>query len=707
MPRLSRHILFAATLALTALLLGGCGAYFNTFYNAKKAFNEAESERKKTKPGEQERIQISKYNEAAEKALKVVEDHPNSKYYDDAVYVLGVSYYYAKDFARAERRFREILTNYPDSKFARDSRLYLAKSMLAQDDEDEAMGIFENLFTGDLDRQFKTEAALALGEYHFNAGNYEQSNRYFLAVRDSLGNDQQKRTAQLFIADGLLNEFLWDDALTAYLQVLGMNPTADQKYHALYNAATAAYRLQQIKTGQDYLTTLADDELYFDSLSVLRLRIAEGYDWENDLDRAVEMYEKVAEEGRRNNLKAEANLNLGLIHQFEFDELAKAKEYYDKAVNDARSSEYGQQALQLSSDIGKLETFSQNIEIDSTTSQDKIDEAAYTQYQLAELYWFQLRKPDTAMLEMQYIVDSFPTAYDAPKAMIALAQMAWEQDADSSRGDSILQAVLEQYPHSDFIPQALELLDLKGTAADTGYAEYYLNKAEDFYLQENIDSAKHYYRKIVDDFPDSKYYLQARFADIWLDEQYRSPGDSSIYYAYQAFADSFQGSEWANLARNRLQYTPGRPAGMQNNLLPGEERADTVPQPPTQELTSDDPDAGTYASQLEEMYQSPDGQTAIDLPDYVDILETREPFEYPTEAYTSKWEGEVWFQIRLDFSGQVTDVVQKSRAPIEEINIRAQEAVLSTTFDMKLIQPEWLDRWFMYKFKVFLPDHLR
>ena len=712
MTRPFRHI--AIFLTFSAILIGGCGAYFNTFYNAKKAFDEAESTRKDTKPGQVERIQTGKYQTAIDKSLKIVEDHPSSKYYDDAVFVLGVSYYYTQDYSSAERRFREILTTYPDSKFARDSRLYLAKSMLAQEDVDEAMEIFEDLFTSDMKKRFKTEAAVALGEFYFTQGNYELSNQYFLAVRDSLGDDEQKKVAQVYIADGLLNQFLWDDALSAYLQILGMDPSPNQKYHALFNAALASYRLQRINTGQDYLRTLAEDELYYDSLAALKLRIAEGYDWENDLDNAVEVYTEVAEQALQNHYKAEAYLQLGLIHQFEYDELEEAKEFYDEAVKAARSTDAGQLALQLSSDIGKLETFALDPEIDSTASQTKIDEAAYTQYQLAELYWFQLRKPDTAMMEMQYVVDSFPSAYDAPKAMIALGQMAWQRDPDSSRGDSILNTMLERYPHSDFVPEALELLDLKGTPADTGYAEYYLHKAEDFYVEEmNIDSAQYYYQKIVDDFPDSRYYVQAEFALIWLTEQYESPGDSSVYHAYQTFVDSFPGTEWASLAGSRLSYQPPRQTmAPQNQQLAQEGDTsgmgqDDLTAKANEGLLSTDDDAGTYGAQIDSLYNDPTGQRAVDLPNNVEIVETRQPFEYPEEAFTSKWEGELWFQIRLDFSGEVSEFVQKTFAPIEEINIRAQEAIQSTTFDMRLIPPDLLNRYFMYKFKVFLPDHLR
>ena len=43
----------------------------------------------------------------------------------------------------------------------------------------------------------------------------------------------------------------------------------------------------------------------------------------------------------------------------------------------------------------------------------------------------------------------------------------------------------------------------------------------------------------------------------------------------------------------------------------------------------------------------------------------------------------------------------------DEINIRAKETMQSMVFDMSAVPPELLDSWFVYKFRVVLPDFLR
>jgi tetratricopeptide (TPR) repeat protein len=707
MARCCRNtITYLLLLLFVFSLAGGC-VYYNTFFNARQAFNSAEKARKESKYG-QAQIRTGDYKTAIEKSLKVVENYPNSKWYDDAVYVLAVSYFYTKQYRKSERRCRELLANFPDSKYALDAKLYLSKTKLEQNEIDVAMDLFGELFHSDVERSLKTEAAMALGTFHFDNKRYTEAQQYFLAVRDSLGSEEQKKVAQNCIADGYFQVFQFKDALGAYLQILGMNPDNNERYHALYQAALCSYRVQQINTGLDYLQTLIKDEAYFDSLGVLKIKLAEGYEYKDDLDQAEAIYQEVATEGKNRKVAAEAYYILALIYQFDHDDLKKAKEYYDKVVELNRSSENGQDALQRSSDIGKLETFARTLEIDSTTTQEAIDNAAYTQYQLAELYWSKLNKPDTAILEMQYLVDSFPTAYDTPKGMISLSQMVREHEKDTAKADSILRAVLEEYPQSDFVSEALELLGLLGTAADTGYAGVYIKKAEDFLIdEENVDSARAYYTYVVDHFPDSEYYLQARFALIWLTEMYESPGDSSVIFAYSEFVDSFPGSFWASEAKKRTSYHPPPKIATEEMVDSTMEQETESPLASEGEVIGEEEDTAAYIDPLEALYTAPDGERAIDLPSYVKPIEVRDEFEYPTEAYAAAWEGDLNFHIKLDFTGEVIDYVLKTYSGIDEIDRRAEEAVASTIFDVSQVRPEEQGVWFLYKFKVALPGHLK
>lgn len=692
------HILIAIFILAIA---GGC-VYYNTFYNARKAFNEAEQTRLK---GQYRgaRVNTALYNRAIEKSLKVIENNPNSSWYDDALFVLAVSYYYTEQPIKAERRFRELLANYPKSQFVTESRIYLAKTKLKLREEEDAMDIFAEIFKSDVKKEIKAEAAMGLGTYYFNNSKYNNSRQYFQAVRDSLGNDQERKIAQIFLADASFNMFQFDDALTAYQQILGMGPDESEEYHAYYQSALCSYNLMRISDGMAYLDKLINNEIYFDSLGTLKMAVARGYEYDNDLDQAVNVYEEITESDAHRSLIAEAYYQMALIYQFDYDNLALAKEYYDKTIELNRNSETGKDAIQRSSDIGKLEEFAVNLTIDSTTTQTMIDEAAFTQYQLSELYWFKLDKPDTAILEMQYIVDSFPTAYDAPKALIALSEMYEAVHNDTAKAKELLHQVITDYPRSDFTGEALELLGLKGTPADTGYPKYYISKAESFLADdENIDSAKYYYQYIVDNFPESNYYLQAKFSLIWIMDNYNNPGDSTVYFAYQEIVDSFPGTEWATQATDIIKYTPRRQQDRGDSTQIGDSTVYIDGEPRAQR---DLADSTEYIDPKEAVYIDINGNRIELLP--FDPIETKEPFEYPVDAYRVAWEGELYFQIFLDFSGEVVDYILKIRSGNEDIDREASETVASMTFDVTRIPMELQGQWLVYKYRVYLPEHLR
>lgn len=702
------RLLITALLGVALWLTAGC-VYWNTFYNAKKAFNEAEKWRKAASFGAG-RVKTDLYEKAIDKSLKVVEHYPNSKYYDDALFVLGASYFYLKRYVASERRLRELLANYGDSEYAKEAELYLAKVKLERQDEEEAMAIFERVFGADFKKSFKGEAAVALGNYHFENGNFGQARTFFQALRDSLGDDRDKCAAQQMIADSYFNDFKFSDALGSYLQMLGMEPDKKQKYSALYGAAMSSFRLMKIEDGLDYLRTLAGDEVYFDSVGVIRLRMAEGYEYDEDMLLAEDIYREVLEQEANSKVAAEAAYRLGLMYQFEYDDLPQAKEFYDQTVKLSRASEFGQDALTRSADIGKIETFKRTLTMDSTTTQEMIDEAAYTQYQLAELYWSKLGKPDSAMTEMQYVIDSFPNSRYAAKAMIALSQMYMEHKEDPYTSYDMLKSVPKLYPNSDYLPEALEALEMKGGSLDTGYARIYLDKAEYFLADEqNIDSARSYYRFIVDNYPDSKYAPQAELALIWITETYTNPGDSSTYYAYLDFIDAYPGNPWAAEAE-KIVAADGSGSATEGSGDTTDVVDDEVPRRAEEDFlfggeAEAEKDTTLSLDPLVAVYIGPNGDSIYNCP--IEPVEIREEFIYPVEAYNLEWEGALYFQILLDFSGEVTDYVLKIRCESEEINREASKAVASMVFDPLRIPQEQQGKYMVYKFQVRRPDHLR
>jgi len=103
-------------LILSTLLFSSC-AYFNTVYNAKLYFKEAEKIYREQ--GQNTMESSTNYNKTIEKSSKVFEFYPESDYIDDALYLTAVSYKRLGDYTKAKIKFEELFNYFPDSPYAK------------------------------------------------------------------------------------------------------------------------------------------------------------------------------------------------------------------------------------------------------------------------------------------------------------------------------------------------------------------------------------------------------------------------------------------------------------------------------------------------------------------------------------------------------------------------------------------------------------
>ena len=117
-------------------------AYFNTFYNARTLFRQAEARylREGFSPALRDQ-----YNKVIEKCVVVIRYFPNTPYVDDALYMLGVSYLRLGDYDRSRRRFRELLGVFPDSPLREKALLGLAEAELLEGNPEAAREILDTL----------------------------------------------------------------------------------------------------------------------------------------------------------------------------------------------------------------------------------------------------------------------------------------------------------------------------------------------------------------------------------------------------------------------------------------------------------------------------------------------------------------------------------------------------------------------------------
>jgi len=74
-------------LSLVLIMLSSC-AYYNTFYNAEQYFAEAQKVTHENQLDQVSKEELTLYSKAIEKSKKLLQKYPDSKYRDDAQFIL-------------------------------------------------------------------------------------------------------------------------------------------------------------------------------------------------------------------------------------------------------------------------------------------------------------------------------------------------------------------------------------------------------------------------------------------------------------------------------------------------------------------------------------------------------------------------------------------------------------------------------------------
>ncbi len=203
-------------------------AYFNTFYNARTIFREAEARylREGFSPALRDQ-----YNKVIEKCVVVIRYFPGTPYVDDALYMLGVSYLRLGDYDRSRRRFRELLGVFPDSPFREKALLGLAEAALLEGNPEVTQEILDTLDLRDEDSRRYARRLMLL------AAREEGDTLGFLNALVSLGRE-------------------FPDAVSVDLFLEGIDLAIQGGFYDQAETLLAIFRKEYARTSRERLATL-------------------------------------------------------------------------------------------------------------------------------------------------------------------------------------------------------------------------------------------------------------------------------------------------------------------------------------------------------------------------------------------------------------------------------------------------------------------
>ncbi len=507
-------------------------AYYNTFYNTKKLYKEAEKEREKRTTDIPTSSEKKKYDDAIEKASKVLELYPNSKYVDDAVMILGECFYYKQDYIKAQRKFQELIQYFPESEYFYRAKVWLAKTYIEFKDYPSARLILSELSNREkLDKKIRQEAKFISGEIHLHIENYVDAEAEFLQSAEIGEDDLLTATSYFQLGQTQILIEKYDDAADNFTKAIKKSPNQKFEFDSWLNYAKALKLSGDFKKAARICNELLDNDLFKKQHGYVQLEIAdivykEGKTFEgkskkdqayfkSKLFDAIENYELVILQNKRTAVSAEAYFRTGEIKEHELNDFAGAKESYGKVRSEFNRSEFVADANSRAEALGDLIKFGN--EVKKALGQQLI-ESGSVQRVLTELELLLLEHgnhPELRLIEL--------------KRTSGLL-------SDDNAGDEIGK------PKEDKLTRLIKNK---------------LQLAEIYLFQFNqIDSALYEYGEVLELFPEHPYAAKALYSTAYINEhmfQDKFRTDSLLYQVILKYPDS----EQAAAARKKLEIDDG------------------------------------------------------------------------------------------------------------------------------------------------------
>lgn len=561
-------VVIAVTLA--ALTSAGC-PYYNTFYNARNAFRQAEAIRKeaRTKDGTIPQQARGLYELAIENAGLVVRDHAQSKWVDDALVLLGDVFLIQHDYSKAARKFEEVITNYPESDWVPYCTYSLGQASLSAGDTAHAEATLQAFLQGFPNSKWSSDALLLSAAITLAQHDFEQTTGLYAKFLDSYPNHDRRAEAQYHMSEAYMALNRFGDARTLLVQVGKNARTADLKFQANYTIGESLRRdklyAEALKTFQGLLNV----STYLPYYPKIMLAVAASLDALGRSEDAIKQYKSIVEKYEKelnaSDEVAQSLFALGGILERQ-GELTVAQEYYGQAQKKSpRNLWVAKRAEEKNQDLHDLQKYRENLDEaqkalippDSTHAGAMADyklseRLVAARFQLAEHYLFQFQRADSALVQYRQIVSDAILPEVAAKAIYA---SAWIQqnivgDTLSSRAD--YEALIKRFRKTTYASEAAIVLsepDPNGLSLEKSFAvaESLLFKAQ------QPDSAVAHYYWILDRYPQGEIASRALWAVGWTAETYQALPDSAIA-VYRRIKEEYPKSIHAKAAALKIRY---------------------------------------------------------------------------------------------------------------------------------------------------------
>lgn len=321
-------------------------AHYNTYYHAEKSFKaglkKVEEQPVEVNPEQPQRVHPKPpnvaeedFNNTIEKGADILRRFPDSKWTDDALFLIGKSYYYKGDFFLAIEKFEELNQLTENSRFRQEALVWKARSLLDLEEYGEGVSfITENLDAEYFSEPHRAEFRVLLAEHHAMQGNWKEAADH---LGDAIADlEESKLKGRTFFLYGQVLERLgrFGEAFFAYDNVASRFPAYDYVYWSKMKKAEVARKEGNLQQALSIYMTMSRDDKNVSRLDRINYEVARTLEMQGDFQRAEAGYKELLYSDMTpssRNVKAKTHYRLGKINSEYYNDLSTAAAYFDTA----------------------------------------------------------------------------------------------------------------------------------------------------------------------------------------------------------------------------------------------------------------------------------------------------------------------------------------------------------------------------------------
>lgn len=582
------------------LLIAGC-AYYNTMFNAENLYDEGIKKIANNTKSEITPDIRKDFYSAIDKCWKLINIYgDSSEYADDALLLIGKSYYNVEEYPKSERYLSQFLKKYKQSELFPDATLWYAKSLIQLDRESEALTYLNELLSSDLDEDFKSEVYYSMGLFYRKNEELTKSVTNLQKCVDLSEDDLRSATAQFEIGEIYFEQKDFIKAIDNYNKVREFDSPLEIEYRSLMQKVEAQLRLEEYDLALKSLQLILRDVRFQEKYAMVEAKIGETYVLNDKMELAVDHYFYVLDKYPRTEGSAEASFGLAQIMEFQYMLPDSARKLYlrvpkeysrseksDESRNRAKilqdyiklstalKESWNKLSMALHADTATVDTVASELPADSvsleTDSLEVLNEEeknielspqklslirkdiAEKQYKMAEFYLLTLDNPDSAIATYNKFIN---TGFDStliPKAYFALYYIYDFVSRDSLNADSIAGHIQQFYPESPFAGYFKNRgKKIKKTEVEIDTLKNRYLSAENQMHSGNYLNAISELRNIAQVDSGGDWGGKSRYAIAWIYEKNLKDMEQALA-AYKTLLTEYPNSPYAGIAKNKIK----------------------------------------------------------------------------------------------------------------------------------------------------------